>query len=78
MIQVSCVLVVQRGKCKMINPQDPKFQAIILKAHLKLLASGMTNSRHSGKQILEAASRLTKNKYKRGQYKQALADLATI
>ena len=78
MIQVSCVLVVQRGKCKMINPQDPKFQAIILKGHLILLDGGMKNSRMSGKQILEAASRLTGAKYKRGQYEQALADLATI
>mgnify|MGYP001194918490 CR=1 FL=1 len=62
----------------MLNPQDPKVQAIFLKGHLKLLALGMKNSRMSGKQILEAASRLTGNKYKRGQYKQALEDLATI
>ena len=62
----------------MINPSDPKVQAVFLKGHLKLLSVGMKNSRMSGKDILNAATKITGNKYKRGQYTLALEDLERI
>lgn len=60
------------------NPGDPRVQAIFLRAHLRLLAAGLKNSRLSGTEILRRASAITGQLYKRGQYKQALADLQTI
>jgi len=49
--------------------------AIFIKAHLKLLAKGMTNSQYSGLAILKKASAITGKPYKRGQYELALNDL---
>jgi hypothetical protein len=59
----------------MINPLDKKVQAVFLKGHLKLLSVGLKNSKMSGKDILNAATRITGNTYKRGQYILALKDL---
>lgn len=50
----------------------------MLRGHLKMLDAGMKNSRMSGKAILDKASELTGNKYKRGQYKAAIADLNNL
>lgn len=60
----------------MIQPaQYARFSAIILRGHLRLLDAGMKNSRLSGTTILKKATALTGRSYKRGQYKQAIADL---
>ena len=58
---------------------DPRrFGAVLLRGHLKMLDAGMKNSRMSGTAILKKASELTGNKYKRGQYKAAIADLNNL
>lgn len=53
-------------------------QAIFLKAHLKMLAAGLKNSKYSGKTLLELASRHTGKQYKRGNYIQAIQDLEQL
>ena len=53
-------------------------QAIFLKAHLKMLAAGLKNSKYSGKTLLEIASRHTGKQYKRGQYLLAIQDLEKL
>ena len=50
----------------------------MLRGHLKMLDAGMKNSRLSGTKILAKATEITGKKYKRGQYKAAIADLNTI
>ena len=58
---------------------DPRrLGAALLRGHLKLLDAGMKNSRMSGTKILAKASELTGKKYKRGQYKIAIADLNNL
>jgi len=55
---------------------DPRrFGAVMLRGHLKMLDAGMRNSQFSGTKILAKATELTGKKYKRGQYKAAIADL---
>ena len=58
------------------NPGRPEIQATFLISHLKLMQLGMKNSRLSGTKMLELATNITGKKYKRGQYIQAIADLA--
>jgi hypothetical protein len=60
------------------NPADARGQAIFLKLHLKMLASGLKNSQLSGTTILAKASALTGRTYKRGQYQTAIDDLNNI
>ena len=61
------------------NPAaDARFQAVMLRAHLRLLAAGLKNSRVSGTDVLRLAGRLTGTAYKRGQYAVALRDLQLI
>lgn len=60
------------------DTRDARIQAIFVRAHLRMLAAGMKNSRLSGTKILEAASKLTGHIYKRGQYAIALEDLQRI
>jgi hypothetical protein len=55
-----------------------RFQAATLAAHCKMLAAGMRNSRLPGKAILAKVTQLTGQKYKRGQYQSAIADLTKI
>ena len=58
------------------NPGDnPRIAAVFLRAHLRMLATGMRNSQLSGSAILRKASAVTGNTYKRGQYAQAVEDL---
>jgi len=58
---------------------DPRrFGAVMLRGHLKMLDAGMKNSRLSGTKILAAATELTGKKYRRGQYKIAIADLNNL
>ena len=58
------------------NPtQSYVFTAVMLRGHLRLLDKGMKNSRMSGTAVLKHASSITGKPYKRGQYKQAMADL---
>ena len=58
---------------------DPRrFGAVMLRGHLKMLDAGMKNSRLSGTKILAKATELTGKKYKRGQYKIAIADLNNL
>lgn len=55
---------------------DPRrFGAVVLRGHCKMLDKGMRNSRLSGTKILAKVTQLTGQKYKRGQYKAAIADL---
>ena len=55
-----------------------RLQAALLRGHHKMLDVGMKNSRMSGTKILAKASELTGKKYKRGQYKIAIADLNNL
>jgi hypothetical protein len=59
-----------------MNPD--RMQAVLLKVHLKLLNLGMKNSQLSGKQILDKASVITGQPYKRGQYQKAVDDLQKL
>ena len=61
-----------------MNYDPRRFGAVMLRGHLKMLDAGMKNSRMSGKAILGKASELTGNKYKRGQYAIAIADLNNL
>ena len=72
MLIVICMVV------NMLNPLDKKVQAVFLKGHLKLMSLGMKHSKMSGKDILNAAAKITGNQYKRGQYTLALEDLERI
>ena len=58
-----------------IDGPNVEVSAFFIKAHLKMLALGMTNSRYSGTAILKKASAITGKPYKRGQYEIALNDL---
>ena len=58
-----------------IDGPDVAIRAMFIKAHLKLLAKGMTNSQYSGLTILKMASAITGKPYKRAQYERALNDL---
>jgi len=59
-----------------LNPgQNQRFGAVLLRGHLRLLAAGMKHSQLSGRDILNKVAPITGKTYKRGQYKQALADL---
>jgi len=60
------------------DPSAQRMMAAFLRAHLKLLAAGMKNSRFSGTQILAKASKVTGRAYKRGQYNLAINDLNNI
>lgn len=53
-------------------------QLIFLRAHLRMLAAGMKNSRLSGTAILKLVSAHTGRDYKRGQYARALADVQEL
>jgi hypothetical protein len=57
---------------------DTRFNAVLLRGHLKMLAAGMKNSQLSGTKILAKASELTGRKYKRGQYTNAITDLNNL
>jgi hypothetical protein len=61
-----------------IDGPDRASIALFLKAHLKMLSVGMTNSRFSGLDILKKASALTGKTYKRGQYDAALKDITAL
>ena len=61
-----------------MNYDPRRLGAVLLRGHLKMLDVGMKNSRMSGTAILKKASELTGNKYKRGQYKAAIADLNNL
>lgn len=54
-----------------------RFQAVVIRGHLRLHLQGLKHSRMSGKQLLDAATSITGQPYKRGQYEQALNDINT-
>jgi len=60
------------------NVHDPLVRLAFLKAHLLMLSVGMEHSRLSGKEILQCVTDITGTQYKRGQYKQALAEIESI
>lgn len=61
------------------NPGDNRrFQAVVTRSHLRLHALGMKHSRMPGTALLKHAAGLTGNKYKRGQYQQAVEDLTAL
>jgi len=60
------------------NVHDPLVRLAFLKSHLRLLSVGMKHSRISGKEILQCVTDITGTQYKRGQYKQALAEIESI
>jgi hypothetical protein len=58
------------------NPsKNLRFQAVVLRGHLRLLLAGMRHSTLSGTRILASAAELTGKQYKRGQYTAALDDI---
>lgn len=60
----------------MKNEKDRQMlQAITIKAHLKLMKLGLKNSRMTGRDMLNAATKITGKTYKRGQYELAYDDL---
>lgn len=62
------------------NPlRNPRFLAATCRAHLRLIAAGMKPPRGVTKgDVLAKAASLTGKGYKRGQYKEAIADLTTF
>ena len=54
---------------------NDRFQAALIRGHLRLHIAGMKHSKMTGTQLLAAASNITGKTYKRGQYKAALADI---
>jgi len=58
--------------------REEQGMAIFIRGHLRLLAAGMRNSRHSGAEILDKAARITGTAYKRGQYQRAIEDLTNL
>tara|TARA_R110002096_G_scaffold77922_1_gene183793 strand:+ start:1637 stop:1852 length:216 start_codon:yes stop_codon:yes gene_type:complete len=60
------------------NPSSPHVQAIFLKGALRLMSVGLSHSRMTKTEALTIATTLTGNKYKRGQYVEAIQDLQTI
>lgn len=60
------------------RPDNTRFQAALIKSHLKLLSKGLKNSRMSGTLVLRAASKITNKPYKRGQYDKAVYDIEVI
>jgi hypothetical protein len=61
-----------------IDGPDSRIRAVFIKAHLKMLSVGMTNSQYSGLAILKKASAITGKPYKRGQYEAALKDISAL
>lgn len=58
------------------NPAHPSVQAIFLRAHMRMLAAGMSPSRGINKGVLLVkATMITGVKYKRGEYAKAAEDL---
>ena len=53
-------------------------QAVILRAHLKMHVAGMRHSRLKATDILRAATRLTGQPYRKGEYKEALRDVQQV
>jgi hypothetical protein len=62
------------------NPRDnPRFMAATTRAHLRLIAAGMTPPRGVRKgDVLNTAANLTGKPYGRGEYKAAIADLTAL
>ena len=59
-------------------PARPEDEAVFIKAHLKLMAAGMTNSRFTKTQMIAKASAITGKTYGRGKIDLAIADLQSI
>lgn len=58
------------------DTSSPLVQAIFLKAHCRLLAVGMNPPRGLTKrEVLDKVSKITGNKYRRGDYGKAADDL---
>ena len=58
------------------NPlENNRFQAVVLRGHLRCCAAGMTHSKINRTRLLQAAGQIVGKKYKRGQYDQAVEDL---
>lgn len=60
------------------NPARPEIQLVFLRAHLRLLAVGMKNSRLSGTELLRKVSAITGRAYRRGEYQIAIEDCNQI
>ena len=60
------------------DPAARRFQAVTLRAHLRMHVKGMRHSRMSGTALLGATSRITGKAYKRGQYQPAVDDLTSL
>ena len=61
-----------------LNPARPEVQAAFLKAHLRLMAVGMTNSQFSMKQMLAKATAITGTRYTKGTIDVAINDLQSV
>ena len=55
-----------------------RFQAAMVRGHLRMHIAGMRHSKISATKILQAASEITGVKYKRGQYQAALDDIQAL
>ena len=62
------------------NPlQNPRYRASVTRAHLRMIASGMTPPRGVRKgDVLAEAARITGKPYGRTAYKEAIADLTEV
>lgn len=60
----------------MTNPlKNNRFQAIILRGHLRCMAKGMTHSKIRKGDVLRGAGRITGKKYRHAEYELAANDL---
>lgn len=59
----------------MFNPRDPRVQAIFLRFHVKLMASGLNSRQITRTEALKLAGQVTGKTYKRGQHAIAASDL---
>ena len=58
------------------NPRDPKVQAVFVRAHLKLIKTGLRANRASSpRKILDKAEAITGQIYRARQYDKAISDL---
>jgi hypothetical protein len=60
------------------NPGDARVQAVFIRAHLKMMMLGMTNSRISKTQMLRKASAITGKSYTSKGIALAILDLTKI
>jgi hypothetical protein len=62
-----------------LNPAEPRVQAVFLKGHCRLFAAGMKNSRMTATQLRAKCAANTKKTYKRTTpWKEIIGDLEEV